>query len=274
MKKFIAIIMILTMCISMAACGGADPKAKEAELVASTPMLDLDELWYSIYANEANAKMNYDGKMFQVKVTALNIGTDSFEYIYKDAFGSMKYFEVYMPTETLATLTSGENITVLGELRLSGSSASLHDAFIVDDSNSSKSAFDDETVQEAIDNYWPDKHGNVDWNSGSCPFFIENRLSFMKLDSTNFFSEMEGAWIGTDRMRNSEDEHWDFEFTSDSTVNVTEDGNGPFEWSYTVEGDRLKFAGDPYEVRKVSDRLVVFYANTIDYVPYWILYKE
>ena len=275
MKKILAMLLTITMCISMAACGGADPKAKEAELVASTPMLNLDELWYSMYANEASAKMNYDGKMFQVKVTVLNIGTNSFEYIYKDDWGSTHFFEVYLPTETLATLTSGEHITVLGELKLSGSGASLHNAFIVDDSNSPKLAFDDETVQEAIDNYHPDKHGDIDWNSGSCPFFIDNRQSFEKLTPSTFFGEMEGQWIGREYV-GSED-RWSFEFTSDSTLNASENDSDIYEWRYEFEGESLKFpynSSKSYEVRKVSDRLIVFYASTIDYVPYWILYKE
>ena len=276
MKKILAMLLAITMCISITACGGADPKAKEAELVASTPMLNLDELWYSMYANEASAKMNYDGKMFQVKVTVLNIGTNSFEYIYKDDWGSTHFFEVYLPTETLATLTSGEHITVLGELKLSSSSsASLHDAFIVDDSNSVQMVVDDETVQEIIDNYYPDKTNPISWDNGSCPFLVENRMSFKQLTESDFLNEAEGQWIGKHYVDTKESFH--IEFTSTSSANITTDENITKDWPCNFTGNTLTFSKaspNEYEVRKLSDKLIVFYADTTDYVPQWILYKE
>lgn len=292
MRRIMALILALVMCMSLCACGGKDeptqqegastvaeditvPEYSKEELVASTPFLDLDEMWITIDTNQAKAKLTYDQKMFQVKVTVLNIGTDYFDYIFKYNDGITKSFKVYIPTEELATLTNNSHITVLGKLVISGSSAYLKDAFVVEDSIVEKQTFDDETVQNAIDNYDPNNAGKIDWEKGSCPFFIDNRMSFEELTADTFLKEMEGEWFGKEYSAATKTRQ--IVFTSNSTADVSENGGTVYEWKYSFVGNLLKFpeaASKTYEVRKVSDRLVVFYAETVDYVPYWILYKE
>ena len=135
--------------------------------------------------------------------------------------------------------------------------------------------FDDETVQNAIDNYSPNNAGKIDWGKGSCPFFIDNRLYFEELTADTFLNEMEGEWFGKEY--SAAEKTRQIVFTSDSTADVSENGGKVYEWKYSFVGNLLKFpesASKNYEVRKVSDRLVVFYAETVDFVPYWILYKE
>lgn len=293
MKKIISILLALLMCLSLCACGGKDepiqqesssngtedttnvPEYSEEELVASTPFLNLDEMWNTIDTNQAKAKLTYDQKMFQVNVTVLNISTNYFDYMFKYNDGVMKSFKVFMPTETLATLTNNSHITVLGKLVISGSSAYLEDAFVVDSSNVEQKSFDDETIQKAIDDYNLNNSGKIDWNKGSGPFFIDNRLYFEELTADTFLKEMEGEWFGKEYSNARTTRQ--IVFTSDSTADVSTNGGKVYEWKYSFVGNLLKFpeaASEPYEVRKVSDRLIVFYADTMGYVPYWILYKE
>ena len=73
-----------------------------------------------------------------------------------------------------------------------------------------------------------------------------------------------------------EDIVWTVTFTSDSTADVIKGDGDVYEWEYSFSGGYIKFPvkdSNSLEVRKVSDNLIVFYANTVDYVPYWILYR-
>lgn len=283
-KRILALLLALMMCLTLCACGGrADISETEvpeesttAELVASTPFLDLDKLWSDMASNKAKATLSYDQQMFQVKVTVLNISTAYFDYRYKYN-GYIKSLRVYLPTETLAELTNGEYITVLGKLVISGSDAELKDAFVVDDSMVEKQTLDDETVQYIIDNYTPYNPDTkkIDWQKGSCPFLIDNRSSFEKLTAETFLDAMDGEWRGKQYVTVEDD--WRITITSTSTADVTKNGGEVHEWEYGFVEGLLKFpvsANYNYDARKVSDRLIVLYQCTIDYVPYWILYKE
>lgn len=282
MKKILSFILAFAMCLSLCACGEKNDTAQKdkgssTESISSAPFLDLDLMYNTIETNEAQANLNYNKKMFKVKVTAMNIGTNRFSYRYSNYRGEIKNFDVLMPTEVLATLNNGSHIIVYGKLILSGSYASLHNAILVDESNIGEKAFDEQTIQDAIANFKPfNRNGNIDWNAGSAPFFVENRLYFEKLTSETFLNEMSGEWKG--KYYSEENTEYLIIFTSDSTASVSKNGKTASEWSYTFSGDMIKFPNnssvEAREVRKVSDKLIVIYAETIDYVPYWILYKE
>lgn len=283
MKKILSVILVLVICLSLCSCGGRNDDIQDdenslAESIASAPFLDLDLMFNTIDSNEAQAKLNYNERMFKVKVTVMNIGTDSFEYRYRNYRGETKCFVVYMPTEFLATLSNGSHIIVFGKLILSnGSYPVLRDAILVDESNIGEKTFDKQTIQEAIANFKPfNSKGNIDWNAGSAPFFVENRLYFKKLTSETFLDEMSGEWTGKYYLERNDEYH--ITFTSDSTADVSIDDKEAIEWKYTFNGDMIKFPNnssvEPREIRKVSDDLFVIYAYTVDYVPYWILYKE
>ncbi len=282
MKKFIVLLLAVLLCFSLCACGEKNDdtqndKGSSTESISSAPFLDLDLMYNIIETNEAQANLNYNKKMFKVKVTVMNIGTDRFSYRYKNYRGETKSFDVHMPMDVLATLSNGSHIIVYGKLILSGSYASLHDAILVDESNIGEQSFDDSIIQDAIANFKPfNSDGNIDWNAGSAPFFVENRLYFEKLTSETFLNEMSGEWKGKYYSERNTEYH--ITFTSDSTASVSKDDKEASEWSYTFSGDMINFPNnssvEAREVRKVSDKLVVIYADTIDYVPYWILYKE
>ena len=123
---------------------------------------------------------------------------------------------------------------VLGKLVISGSSAYLEDAFVVDDSMVETQTFDDETVQNAIDNYSPNNAGKIDWEKGSCPFFIDNRLYFEELTADTFLSEIEGEWLGKEYVSVATKIR-QIVFTSDSTADVCEIGDKVYEWKYTSQ---------------------------------------
>ena len=251
-------------------------KQIRTELVATTPDLNLDKFWTDISLNKAKAEMDYSQKMFKVKVSVYNIDTDKFSYMYKDG-GYTKTVTVYLPTEELAKLINGDKITVLGKLdSLYDSGVSINNAFVVDSRYTEQQTYDEATIKDVIENYNPiGSDGNIHWDIGSSPFFIDNRLTFEEIDSKTFLEVMDGEWIGKEYSHPKD--KWSIIFTSKNTANVSKNNGEIYEWKYKFSGTSLMFPESNrqfYEVRKVADNLIVLYANTIDYVPYWIIYKE
>ena len=277
MKRFIALLLTVVLCLSFASCAKKSVEEERAELVASTELLDLDSYFYEVFNNRAAAEQTYNKKMFMVRVSVMNIKTDRFEYRYASDlfFGESRSLEVCLPSEVLATLTNGEKITVLGELIVqSSSTAVLKDAFIVDESYISEKTFDEETVQKVIDDFnFDDSEGNISWDEGSAPFLIENRMSFKKITQSSFIDEMSGKWFAKHYV--TPEEEWSVEFKSDSPATVYKPEE-TVEWKYRFEGDNIYFptsSTECYEVRKVSEKLVVFYDSSGE-VPNWIMYKK
>jgi hypothetical protein len=230
-------------------------------------------LWESLENNKAKAQTTYEGNMYKVTVRVQNIETNFFEY--KEQYnGHLKTLRIYMDTEELAKLNDFEQITVLGKLtNIYGGTPELKDAFIIDNYVSYKQ-YNDEELKDKIDNFGGDGgDGNIAWNEGSYPFFIDNMLNFKKIDSQIFYSEVTGEWIGKYYV-DGDKSTYSITFTSENTANVKKNDSKISEWNYSFNGENLKFPttnSNSYEVRKVSDSLYVLYN---DYKPRWIIYKN
>lgn len=296
MKKFLSTGIIVIMLLGLVACGqkenSNDNKAETVEnievdnsirnlseeektkLVAETPELDLDNFWFTLDSNKAKAKTNYEGKIYKISLSVMNIETDYFENMTKDSGGVIRSIKVFLPTSELANLSNGQRLTFIGTIELVGNSINLKDAFVSSNYEEAKS-FSAEEIEVAIENYGgTGGDGHIDWTEGSYPFFVENHENFEKVTKENASTVFEGTWKG--KQYTDEDIVWTVTFTSDSTADVIKGNGDVYEWEYSFSGGYIKFpvkASNSLEVRKVSDNLIVFYANTVDYVPYWILYR-
>ena len=102
-------------------------------------------------------------------------------------------------------------------------------------------------------------------------FLIDDYIS--KKQYTNeesFYSNITGNWL----LKNYVDgdrSTFSISFTGKNTANVKKDDSEIYEWDYSFIGDKLKFGGDSFEVRKIADNLYVFYD---DIYPLWILYRD
>ncbi len=139
MKKIFTLLLALVMCFAFAACGGNNNSTEttnttntndSAKVNEDIPLLNLEELWSILDSNEAKAKLEYNKKQYKVTLQVMNIKSDSFEYI-TTYLGSKRHVCVKLPTEELANLSSGEEITVLGTVVLSGRYVYINDASIV-----------------------------------------------------------------------------------------------------------------------------------------------
>ena len=110
MKKFLSTGIIVIMLLGLVACGqkenSNDNKAETVEnievdnsirnlseeektkLVAETPELDLDNFWFTLDSNKAKAKTNYEGKIYKISLSVMNIETDYFENMTKEYEGA------------------------------------------------------------------------------------------------------------------------------------------------------------------------------------------
>lgn len=251
-------------------------KIIRTELVDKTPVLDLEQLWYDISNNEANAKIKYDSKLYKIKVNVMNIGTDHFSYR-RSVNGYTKNIDIYMPTEDLAKLSKDMHITVLGQLNNVTSSPVLYNAFIADGYATTKT-FNDAELKKQIELFGgTGGDGNVSWDEGSYPYFISNRDRFEKIDSSNFLNELSGTWKAKYYIEEKKD--YKITFKTETTADYSlYDSDKISEWKYKMIEDTLYFPESrkdtKFEVRKASDNVFIFYTYTVDYVPYWILYKE
>lgn len=288
MKNSLSFLLVLAMLSGLCACGKNASKSTEkstssetsatqttdyVKLVESTPQLDLEQLWFTLDNNEAKATTEYNDKQYKVTLPVMNIKKDSFEYI-TEYLGSQRHVCVKLPTEELAKLVSGKRITVLGTVVLSGRYVYINDAFLTSPYETVKE-FSQEEVQNAIENYGGDGgDGKIDWDEGSYPFFIENRADFEKITSDNFYETVSGEWNAKEYLTPEKERTVIFDSETSATV-ITNGSEHVWEYSF-VSKDALSFPKDVTqyeEVRKVSDNLIVFYDDTVDYVPKFILYK-
>lgn len=243
-------------------------------LVETSPELYLDILWNSIETNKAKAKTTYEGNTYKIKVKVMNIQTNYFDYSMKYN-NNIKTLRVCMSTEELDKLTTGDYITVLGTLTNISGTPQLLDAFNIEPYVQIKQ-YDEEDLKEIIKNYGGSGNdGNISWKEGSYPFFIDNRLNFEKIEGNTINNELTGEWYAKQYVDGDRNTFW-ISFTSENTANISKNDSKVYEWKFSIRNNMLYFPesnNEAYEVRKVSKNLLVFYARTNNYVPYWILYK-
>lgn len=240
--------------------------------VESAIDVDLADLFSTAENNKAKAVQQYEGKLGKVVVNALNIEQNYFEYN-TSLYGFTKSIMVFLPTATLAELTNGEQIQVVGQLaNINSSGFSIINAFIIDDYVATASFTDDE-VADAIKNFGDDGDGHISWVEGSFPFFIDNRLSFTLVEGTDA-DELLCSTKWNAKYYVQPELEITMTFKEDGSLIETEDGSeNNWEWK-NVGG--LEFPADTgryYEIRKVNDNTLVFYEDRTQYHPEWVLYK-
>ena len=117
-KKIIAIVLLLTMCISLTACGG-DGKTKD-ELLSVAEELDIVILNEEVNKNFAKAEQNYIGKSVILPGYVSEINSDYCVLdcsVPKDKFTSQTaHIYAYLPNDELTQLEKGSRISVVGEI--------------------------------------------------------------------------------------------------------------------------------------------------------------
>ena len=117
-KKIITIVLLLTMCLSLTACGsGGNTKD---ELLSAAEELDIAILSEEVNTNFARAEQNYIGKSVILSgyVSGINSDYCTLECsIPKDEFTTQTaYISAYLSHDELTQLEKGNRISVVGKI--------------------------------------------------------------------------------------------------------------------------------------------------------------
>lgn len=130
MKKYVALILALVLCLSMCACGekGNSTKTKE-ELLAEAKTAKADDILNDIGGNKARAAQYVDevycitGHVLEIADDyAIVLAADTGDWnsvVHSDdwyGYAQEVVFRVYLPTTELAELDKCENIQFVGKI--------------------------------------------------------------------------------------------------------------------------------------------------------------
>ena len=110
LKKIIALILVVVLCFSFAACGNKTP-AKD-ELLAVAEEYSATDIQNDSIENIVSAKQKYCNKTLLLSGTVRNIKEDHIEL--SASYGSNYMIDVYLSADELANLKSGQFIKVVG----------------------------------------------------------------------------------------------------------------------------------------------------------------
>lgn len=128
MKKTVALILALMMCLSLCACGGPSRE----EMLEQAVKLDLAELLETMTANAERAKKEYNDKVFKLSNVHAKLSGGSLEVgYYVPGFNSL-YIEIKLSEDEMLMISNGERISVVGILEIKGQSrAVLNNAYLI-----------------------------------------------------------------------------------------------------------------------------------------------
>ena len=110
MKRGIALLMALVMCLSLCACGGGSESSPETKLdvenaIAETPK----HIYKDVEANQAKAMQN----IYMMNCT---VGTITDTYFECSNVGGLGDLRICLPLEELAELEKGSDVAIVGKI--------------------------------------------------------------------------------------------------------------------------------------------------------------
>lgn len=301
MKKAITIFLAFVIVLLLTGCrgGGATTDTTEPASVATTALKIEEVSEENVSTNQFDAETAiyvtpselYD----EVKLNPVRAKLNTYiihcpNIIIKDGYIYYRGICVYLPLEDLVNLNSGDSITFIGKITdivevdeyIGGGKFShteivfgeaslcsyLQESVSVDVYPEYTTLSEDE-VKNLIDTFG----GNIHWTEGSCPYLINNRLSFRLIEKDEVPEVLcSGTWNG--KYYSEPLKEITTEFHEDGTVTETENGKEyNWKWSYMDGLDFPTTGGDTFEIRMLNEDTLVFYSMGTANNPRWILYR-
>ncbi len=141
MKKIFSLFLVLTMILSLCACGGNETSTElsKEEQLAQAEELKISDLLYEINNNMARAKEFYNDKLVKIdnfKVEEISSYEDyaTVQMTYWGNASSVLIVTAKLSNEDVMLINKGDTITVVGTLNIKQSTfADLNDAFLVEE---------------------------------------------------------------------------------------------------------------------------------------------
>ncbi len=221
MKKLIALIMALVMCLSLVACsGGQTEESTEPETTAPPETISMESLFASL-DNGARAQLNV-GKATVVygKVISISSTYCSILAFFKDRFpNDSMMLQIEMTSEVLVGLYQGQFVAI----------PALISAY--DDSNDFTLTATEIADIEMVDTYIRSLFNNLDYSK-----IHEIALEYVESRGTEFMltddAELQQYLIGEWKQRNGDGEEMEFK------------ANGEYLWKYSEKAVTGAFAGN------------------------------
>jgi len=116
MKKGIALLLALAICLSLCACGGTSAQTMTMdEMLAVAEEADAVQIYKDCSDNLARVKESYCGKVVTITGGVKRIGEDYLIIGTPDEYTRFSAV-VYLPTEDLISIESRQKITVVGKV--------------------------------------------------------------------------------------------------------------------------------------------------------------
>lgn len=116
MKKVGCMTLVMALCLTLCACGGgsktnASNKMSKEDMLAAAEVVEPSQIAKDVNSNIAKAKQLYCGKALEVTGRVSSIKEDYVEL----SLSSSAVIDVYLPTEELLLLASGQKVTIVGK---------------------------------------------------------------------------------------------------------------------------------------------------------------
>lgn len=150
MKKLLALLMVVVLCVSLCACGSKDsgsettapteePTMSKEDMLAQAQDVTLGEILSEIESNEIRAEELYEDKIVKIenfKVEEIKSYNDfaQLNWTYWGSANSVITVHAKISKSEAASLSTGDLVTVVGEFDITSSVyADINNAFIVNE---------------------------------------------------------------------------------------------------------------------------------------------
>ena len=148
MKRLTAFSLAAALVLSLTACGGGENASGDAamtadEMLEAAEEIDLSEIMVQANANSVKAAELYLGNIYQVTgiIDSISSDSDRGNYCTLEStdpyyqFGGdgwvVGFFEVFLPDADFMDITTGQTITVVGEIARTDGIVEMKPAYLV-----------------------------------------------------------------------------------------------------------------------------------------------
>ena len=148
MKRLTAFLLAAALVLSLTACGGGENASGDAamtadEMLEAAEEIDLSEIMVQANANSVKAAELYLGNIYQVTGIIDSISSDSDRGNYCTLESTDQYyqfggdgwvggfFEVFLPDADFMDITTGQTITMVGEIARTDGIVEMKPAYLV-----------------------------------------------------------------------------------------------------------------------------------------------
>lgn len=142
MKKLLALIMVVVLCLSLCACGGnkgdeaksEDEGLSREEMLEQAEVVTATEMYAEANKNEVRAQELYKDKIVKIEYFQIySISSSGEGRADLQMWGTGFFVDAYVPSEDASSLSKGDVVAVVGRVSsINRGFIKIADAYVVD----------------------------------------------------------------------------------------------------------------------------------------------